>query len=90
MTATIINVDLFKDSYLSGLLFSLFEGLTPGECFKIVSKKGLDELKTQIYNAHVENLEIEQAKSIQGVSEAIIRKIQEQNLGCCGMCGGHK
>jgi uncharacterized protein (DUF2249 family) len=90
LTTTTINVDVFKDSYLSGLLFSLFEGLAPGECFKIVSKKGLEELKTQINDAQVENLKIEKVNSSQGVSEAIIRKIPEQNLGCCGMCGGHK
>ena len=88
MIATVINIDVFEQPYRSGLLFSLFEGLRPGEGFRITSHDGLEEIKKQFITAQVQNLKLQELKSNQGLSEVEIVKTADHKVGCCGMCGG--
>ncbi len=82
---TTINIDTFEDTYRTPLLFSLFEGLKPGEGFQIMSKQSIEDLKTQFIGASLHNLKLEQA----GQSGCVnVYKVHDSDVGCCGMCGG--
>ncbi len=88
MSITKINLDVFEESHRSGLLFSMYEGLKPGEAFRVYSKQGLEDIRNKISSFEVENLQFILNPTSEGVYEAEVKKVDESKVGCCGMCGG--
>lgn len=52
---TVINIDAFDFNFQSALVFTIFEGLRPGESFKVYSSLYPEPIKEQFVGAKVRN-----------------------------------
>ncbi|MBK9323530.1 MAG: DUF2249 domain-containing protein [Bdellovibrionaceae bacterium] len=88
MKQSVVHIPSFQGEYKTGLIFSMIEGLRPGESFKLVCDHEPDELSILLKEAQVPQLQWEQ-KKVGAQWELLIQKtfnLDNQSVGCCGMC----
>lgn len=89
---SVINLDSFQGRFVNGLLFSMIEGLVPGEEMQLISDGNFQELVNEVSNSGIPNLSFGNLVRSSGKWQITIRKQGLQkaagSTGCCGGCGG--
>ena len=86
---SVIHLGVFQDRFVSGLIFSMLEGLNDGKSIKFVSSSPLDDFRLQLEGAKIEGINLEPIKKEKSHWEITVsRKKVGQGHECCGICGG--
>lgn len=54
---TIIDFRSFDPAYMTGLIFSIFEGLNQGESFRLITRENPNHIKSQFEQAKLDIFE---------------------------------
>jgi hypothetical protein len=86
----VVYLDSFQERFVSGLVFSMLEGLGDGQSIVFSSSKPLDDFQLQLQKASIDGIAASSIKKDKSHWQMVVsRKMEAHEHGCCGMCGGH-
>lgn len=86
---SIIYLEAFQERFVSGLIFSMIEGLCEDQSIVFASIEPLDDFRLQLENANIEGISCSPLKKEGPRWEIVVsRKRKGHEHECCGICGG--
>ena len=82
---SVIRLESFQDRFVSGLIFSMLEGLNDGRSIKFIASAPLDDFRLLLESANIEDISFEPIKKEDSYWEiTVTRKKMLQEHECGG------
>jgi uncharacterized protein (DUF2249 family) len=84
-----LNLDIFKQRFRSGLIYSLIEGLEAGYTLTFESDIPLLDCKLELENLNMPDIKLSEGRGKSGIWQLSVKKEAASHKagGCCGICG---
>ena len=85
---SILNINSFQTQFVSGLLYSILEGLNPGESLIIKSSHEEESLYDDVVQAKLEDFSFSKPMRNGEYWDTLVTKeVKKSHSTCCGVCG---
>lgn len=84
-----IDLRLFNEKFISGLIFSIIEGLEEGNRVVFQSNKSFKNVQEQLASLALQNIECVENFKNEIYELMVLKNKSNSHDNCCGICGSH-
>lgn len=88
-SGTTLDTRTLDSRYVTALIFSIYEGLVPGESFTVICSETPKVMTELLLEAKIQNIQFQTARQSDASWTLIINKTKSKSAeqNCCGVCG---